>query len=161
MAKRKSPRRVRQPTDRHADRSGGVDAPKNWEIAVSCAYLRSIGASQKEAARAAGGSERQLREWEHSAWWPKAMEEAHKRWLSGIVCLTKKGLLSALNDAENYAQTARWLGERLITELLPPRQRHAVGGDKDAPSVKVSQGLSEDTIDDIRKKVLGVGDNDE
>lgn len=158
MAKRKSPP---NDADQTTENKYEVGAPYDMEKAISAAYLRSTGSNQIDTAESVGISERQLRNWEHSKWWADAMYEAHKRWLGGIFGLAKRGLLSALNDRDEYAATSRWIAERLVPELAPPRQRHAVGGDKDAPAVKVSQGLSEDTINDIRKKVLGVGDNDE
>lgn len=100
-----------------------VDKPQDWDIAVSVAYLRAIGHTQEEAAKGAGCSIRTVRSWERSPFWPQAWEEAKQRWLKGVVAMTRRGLLTALNDSSEYAQTARWAAERLFPVFYPPRQK--------------------------------------
>lgn len=101
-----------------AGHSRVVRKPRSWDKAVSCAYLRSLGASQEESAARAGCSAETLGGWEHSDWWPEAQLEAHNRWLAGVREGTRRGLLKALNDEAEYAHTARWASERLFVELM-------------------------------------------
>jgi hypothetical protein len=114
--------------DQHADPVDPVERPRDWEIAVSCAYLRLTGASQKEAAAAAGGSDRQLREWEKCSWWADAEREAQQRWLRGIDSRARVALERALDNPDESATTARWWADRRVSELAPPkvRQEHDV-----------------------------------
>lgn len=116
-----------------AENQRGVKKPQDWEKAVSVAYLRAIGHTQEEAAEGAGSSIRAIREWEKSKWWPKAWEEAKARWLQGAEAHARRGILSAFADKNEYAQMSRWVAERLIVELAPPKLRQEHTGKDGAP----------------------------
>lgn len=95
--------------------------PQNRAKALSAAYLRSIGLSQKQAAKLAGVGDRTLRTWEHCSWWPAIVAESHALWLSGIQFKTKKSLARLIDDQE--PATVRFAAERLLEGLEPPTQR--------------------------------------
>ena len=111
-------KKTKKETVKPAGHTRVVRNPRDWDKAVSCAYLRSLGASQEESADRAGCSAETLGGWEHSDWWPEAQLEAHNRWLSGVRDGARRGLLKALNDDAEYALTARWACERLFVELM-------------------------------------------
>jgi hypothetical protein len=111
-----------------------VKRPRNLEKAISCAYLRSLGASQEHAAQTAGASIRQLREWEHTEWWPQVCAEAHRRWLAGVTEGTKRGILKALNDPREYGPTSRWAAERLMPEFKA-KSAHELSGPDGGPLI--------------------------
>ena len=110
-----------------------VETPHDWEKVVSVAYLRATGDTQKEAAAKAGCSERTVRVWEHSPFWPKAQFEANRRWLQGVEAFARRGIMSALVDNGEYAQMARWVAERTIPEMIPPKQRRELSGPDGGP----------------------------
>src|SRR5690606_16995518 len=58
--------------------------PAHWEKRVSAAYFRTLGATQAEAARAVGRSERTIRLWESEPSWADARREAEERWLADL-----------------------------------------------------------------------------
>jgi hypothetical protein len=146
-----------------AEKPRGIKKPQDWEKAVSVAYLRAIGHTQIEAAKGAGCGVRTLREWEQSAWWKDAMAEARGRWLQGVEAFTRRGILSALTDQNEYAQMARWAAERLIPEMKPPKRRREHTTPANAPlKVNVEHGLSDEQADEVVRKVLfGLADNDD
>jgi DNA-binding CsgD family transcriptional regulator len=108
--------------------AGVVEKPHNWEKAVSVAYLRSTGDTQEEAATSVGVSERTVRGWEASSWWPDAVAVAHQRWLQGCDQKARSALSKALSDSDHYAPTARWWADRRIPELAPPKTRSEITG---------------------------------
>ncbi len=59
-----------------ADKAQGVGKPRDWDKAISVAYLRLRDESQADAAKPAGLGERTVRRWEKSAWWLQACLEA-------------------------------------------------------------------------------------
>lgn len=77
-----------------------VDAPADWDKAVSAAYFRALGSSQAAAAEAAGVSERSLRAWEKSPWWPRAHAEAVDRWRVDLSAAARKSLLDAIKGGD-------------------------------------------------------------
>jgi len=97
--------------------------PSDREAAASVAYLRICGSTQKEAAEAVGISERTVRNWELSDWWSEIEAEASRRWLKGASAQARRALHSF---AATDPATARFLGERLIPELAPPRLRQSL-----------------------------------
>ena len=100
-----------------------VQKPQDWEMVISVAYLRLTGSTQEQAALGAGCGERTIREWETCSWWPEAEAEANRRWLRGMDARARDAINRAFGDPDQYAQTARWWGERRIAELAPPKQR--------------------------------------
>ena len=123
--------------NKSASPCGVVKRPRNWDKAISVAYLRATGDSQEAAANQAGICERTVTAWEASPWWPDAVAEAHKRWLNGCDAKARRALRRALDDPLNYAQTARWWADRRIPELEPPKVRNEVTGKDGAPLVPV------------------------
>jgi len=105
-----------------------VKKPRNWDTAVSAAYFRLIGASQKAAAEAANVDVGTLRKWSYSEWWPDAQQEAENRWVTDITAETRKGLMRGLKDKDEYGKMSRWAGDRLIPQLAPPTVRQEVSG---------------------------------
>ena len=114
-----------------AGKLDGVGKPRDWDKAMSAAYLRLIGLSQEEAAKGAGVGERSLQRWEVSDWWPKACEAAADRWIQqlGIECRTT--VMIAVKNGD--AQTAVKMLERIEKRLAPPRQQHEHTGFEGGP----------------------------
>lgn len=129
MAKKKTRKKAKAKSvepkqdSKPAEKPPGVKKPQDWEKAVSVAYLRAIGHTQIEAAEGAGCGVRTLRDWEKSPWWRDAMAEARGRWLQGAEAFARRGILSALVDQGEYAQMSRFVAERLIPEMKPPKRR--------------------------------------
>jgi hypothetical protein len=98
-----------------------VRLPQQWELVVSCAYLRLIGTSQKETAKTVGVGERNLHRWEHCSWWKEALVEASNKWLKKADAQSRRVLLKAMEDGDD-ATTARWWAERRIPELQGRQQ---------------------------------------
>jgi len=97
--------------------------PQKWDKCVSAAYLRLLGATQKQAGKQVGVHDDTIHVWEHRPWWPDAVFEARSRWLRGGDAAAMRGLLKAFDDPEEYAQHARWWADRRIPEMAPPKQR--------------------------------------
>lgn len=133
-------------TDEPAPETSAVEKPRDWEKAIDAARLRMAGLTQKDAAEAAGIGERTLRVYESCKWWPTAMEEARKGWLQGVQLQAMGGIAKALDDPNEYAKMARWLAERLMPELAPPKQGHEHTGKDGGPIL-----LGRSDIEDIRE----------
>ena len=58
-----------------------ISAPRDRETALSVAFLRTLGSTQVEAAKATGVDPRTVGRWETCSWWPGVVEEAGSRWL--------------------------------------------------------------------------------
>lgn len=129
-----------------ADGPKKIGKPRDWEKAVSVAYLRSIDYTQKEAAEAAGVGERTIQHWEKQPWFGEAIMEAHSRWLAGVATGARRGILRAFKDPEEYARTARWAAERVFPELAPPKQRVGVTGKDDGP---IEFSYARETVDGL------------
>jgi hypothetical protein len=95
--------------------------PVHWDERVSAAYLRMLGATQKQAAESVGRSERTIFAWEHQASWASALAEARARWLKGCDAAAMRALLKGLQESEQA--TARWWADRRLPELKPPTVR--------------------------------------
>jgi len=119
--------------------ASAVQRPRDWDQAISVAYLRMLGTTQEIAGTSAGVSERTVSTWEGSDWWPHAVAEARHRWLRNVDAATMSGVLDWLKDkTAEGAATVRWAAEKRIPEFLPPKQRHVIEGDKENPlEVKV------------------------
>ena len=105
--------------------------PAHWEKRVSAAYLRILGATQAEAARAVGRSERTIRLWESDPSWADARREAEERWLADLKDASRRAVLQAVR--EGNAQIGLALLERLDERLAPPKQRHEHAGPDGGP----------------------------
>ncbi len=97
-----------------------IVAPRNREICLSAAYLRLLGATQADAANAAGVDARTLGRWESCTWWADIQREAGERWLQGLAARARRGLQSAVE--EDGALALRVL-ERLEPGLAPVPHR--------------------------------------
>ena len=94
-----------------------VCKPHNRDKALSVAYLRLLGASQEEAATAAGLHHSTAQRWESCSWWPEIVAEASKRWLSGLVSKARRVLEDGLDPS-----LALKVLERTLPELAPATQ---------------------------------------
>ena len=103
------------------------------EKALSVAYLRILGGTQKEAAEAAGCSERSVRGWEAADWWPEIQVEAESRWLPGLIAKARGTLL---NDMDG--PLALKVLERLLPELAPAKHHVEHGGSIETGVAKLS-----------------------
>ena len=103
-----------------------VGKAQDWDKAVSAAYLRLTGLTQKQAAKSAGIGFRTLQRWEVSPWWPDACHEASDRWLKGLVEVSQRTLYGAIDGGD--ANLAFKVTERRIPELAPPRIAHELFG---------------------------------
>jgi len=114
-----------------------VARPSSYDKAISVAYLRLLGATQLEAAKAAGLSTATIQRYEICSWWPDILAEAGRRWLAGVTCGTRRGLEKLIEDVDG--QTVRWSAERLIPEFAPPTVKTDVtsGGEKLPARVEV------------------------
>lgn len=93
-----------------------VAEPRDREKALSVAYLRYLGATQTEAAEAAGVDRSTVQRWESCSWWAEIQVEAQSRWLAGLAGKARVGLeRGVLTDP---AISLRVL-ERLMPELAP------------------------------------------
>jgi hypothetical protein len=105
---------------------------------VSAAYLRLIGRTQEETAVAVGVSDKTIWTWENERGdWPAAVQDARKRWLSGLSGQARETLSKALKDAAS-GKLALDVLERLDPDLLPARMRHEIVGDLPTIEVKLT-----------------------
>jgi|WetSurMetagenome_2_1015567.scaffolds.fasta_scaffold10221_13 hypothetical protein len=107
--------------------------PWNWDKAVSVAYLLLTGETMAEAAKQAGAGERTIHTWVKTKWWPTAQSEARSRWLRGVESGAMRGVLKGLGDPNEYAAMARWAAERVLPEMVPPKQKLEHTGKDGAP----------------------------
>ena len=107
-----------------AEKLDVVRKPHNWDKAVSVAYLRLLGLSQKKAAKGAGIGERTLARWELSEWWPLACAEAVDRWMQQVEIEARSTVMQAVKEGD--VATAWKVLERINRRLAPPRQLHGV-----------------------------------
>ena len=97
-------------------------APPYWEKCVLAAYLRMMGATQADAARAVGRSLRTISGWESlKDQWAWALEEARKRWLIDLTHASRAALLGTIK--EGNGMLALQVLERIDPELAPAKQR--------------------------------------
>lgn len=103
--------------------------PTNWPRWLMAAYIRSMGASQKKAATAAGVSERTVRTWENEKpeLWKRAREEARELWASDMDGAARARVLTAVRD-EDDTQTAKWWLERMDPGLRQAKLEELTAG---------------------------------
>ena len=130
MAKKKKKAAKKKAKRKPAKKVAAVDTkpkrPNNWEKIVMAAYMLALGATHAEAAKTAGCSSRAIRDWNKKEWWEDAKREGVERWQSEIVALTRKGIKQALKDPDEYAATSKYVADRMISELAPPKIRQDV-----------------------------------
>ena len=108
-----------------------VKRPKDWDKWVSAAYLRILGATQIEAAKGVGRSERTLQRWEEDREaWQAARREAEDRWLVEVRDASRRSVLKA---AGRNAEMGLKILERLDPALAPPRQKLEHTGEGGGP----------------------------
>ena len=103
-----------------------IGVPRDREKAMSVAYLRTLGSTQEEAAKAAGVDPRTVGRWEACSWWPDVLREAAERWLAGAIGKARKALLDALDEPDGLL--ALKVLERVVPELAPASQRMELRG---------------------------------
>lgn len=113
--------------DKGSDHPLAVRKPHDWEKATSAAFLRILGATQQEAADSVGVARQTVVKWEHSEWWPEAMDDAKQRWLAG---LHAKARVSVENGLQDDARLAFMVLERLEPTLHPKAALEVSGGEK-------------------------------
>lgn len=130
---KKSGRPQRTPEEVAENGGDTCEKPKDWEKAVSAAYLRYVEwrRSRKDVASALGMGERTLARWEISPWWRDAQADAMARWCGGVVLDSCRTVSDAINDGD--VQTARWALERLMPAMAPPRVRNEHTGEGGGP----------------------------
>lgn len=102
--------------------------PRDWDKAVSGAYLILTGSTQGDAAEAVGVHRDTFNRWANSDWWHEALGEAATRWLSGLEAKARKVL------AENLDATLSLkILERRLPDLAPPTLNTRVIGDPGQP----------------------------
>ena len=107
-----------------AEKLDVVTKPHDWDKAVSVAYLRLLGLSQKKAAKGAGIGERTLARYELSEWWPEACREAVDRWMQQLEIEARSTVMQAVKEGD--VATAWKVLERIDKRLAPPRQQLGV-----------------------------------
>ena len=107
-----------------AEKLDVVTKPHNWDKALSVAYLRLLGLSQKKAAKGAGIGERTLARWELSDWWPEACREAVDRWMQQLEIECRTTVMTAVKEGD--VATDWKVLERIDRRLAPPRQGHDI-----------------------------------
>lgn len=106
----------------------------HWDKVVLAAYLRTLGATQVEAATSVGRSERTIQLWEaDEELWEKAREEARKRWLRDVVDAARRSVLKA---AGRNADLGFRILERVDPEFGPRHKVEHTG--KDGGPVEVA-----------------------
>ena len=128
-----------------ADTDLGVGKPRDWDKAISVAFLRLCKRSQKVAANVAGVGARTVRRWEKSDWWPEACRDASSRWLQGLVYVSQQTLYEAIEEGD--ARLALKVTERRIPELAPPRIAHELFG-KGSEAIPITMVVHDVSADD-------------
>lgn len=85
-----------------------------------------MGATQRDAAKAVGRSERTIRGWESDERWPLAKEEAADRWLGDLTDASRKAVLETVRSGN--AEMALTILERVDERLAPAKQRVDLSG---------------------------------
>lgn len=97
-----------------------VEAPQDWDKAVSAAYLWVLDHPVKQVASSVGIDPVTFWAWRNSPWWPLAIQEATQRWLHGLQGKAMDGLKASVSRDGHLALKVL---ERRIPELAPPKQQ--------------------------------------
>ena len=117
--------------DKTADKKTRPRRPSHWDKMVAAAYLRIMGATQKEAAVSVGRSERTIRDWETDRdTWAEARAEAADRWLCDVIDAARN---SVLTGAKRDPDMGFRILERVDPRLAPPKQKHEHSGEGGGP----------------------------
>jgi hypothetical protein len=101
---------------------------------IAYAYLRMLGATQKDAASAVGRKKRTCQEWEeHRVLYAQAREDARRRWMGDVTDASRTTLLKSIRDGNG--ELSLKVLERIDGDLAPATQRHKV-------DVEIGEGLS-------------------
>jgi len=135
--------------------SDEVKGPQDRDKAIAVAMLILRGESQGSAAEAAGVGKRTVERWVHCSWWPDITAEVADRYLSGLHDKAIAAIDRALTDRNEYAGMAKYVADRMVKKLRPPKQRAEHSGPDGGP-IKTEGGISDETAEAIKKKILGV-----
>jgi hypothetical protein len=95
--------------------------PRHWEKRVLYAFLRMMGATQKDAGSAVGRAHRTVQVWEEEkSTFAQAREEARKRWLVELGDASRQTLLTTIRKGNGVL--ALQVLERVDPALAPVRQ---------------------------------------
>jgi hypothetical protein len=135
--------------------------PRHWDKMVLAAYLRIMGRTQKEAAEAAGRSERTIQAWEASELWREAEQEAEED--TFLRSLKHASMRAVLQNVEDGNPMLGWDAlQRLIPQLAPKQRLEHTG--KNGGPIQTETRLAEvpDSElfrgrDDALSKAVGIG----
>ena len=108
------------------------ERPRHWDNRVSAAYFRMCGFTQREAAEAAGVSERTIRNYEAHPSFCEAKNEARNRWFVSLDVRARAALFNGLGEKGKGDLGLKVL-ERLDPRLAPPNQRYEHSGVDGSP----------------------------
>ena len=74
--------------------------PRVWSKAVRAAAERLLGATQADAAAAAGVRRETVVQWEKADWWPDAVREADVDWMGDLMALARKAVTEAVREGD-------------------------------------------------------------
>lgn len=135
-----------------AESSDPVGRPRDWDKAVSAAFLIQLDSTQSEAAKAVGAGQRTVERWVQCSWWAEAKEDARERWLSGLTRKARRNIQGALEGGDMV--TTRWIAEKVIPELQPTyRQEHTGPDGEPLPQQNVSIYLPSNDRDELPEAV--------
>src|SRR5262247_4088007 len=98
----------------------GTPIPPHFEKRILASYLRMMGLTQGEAAKAVGRAVRSVRRWEaDEVVWAHARTEAERRWLKELIDSSRVTLLKAIR--EGAGDLAMRVLERTVEALAPPQ----------------------------------------
>ena len=117
--------------------------------ALMVARLRLLGATQVEAAKAAGVCERSVAGWEAAEWWPEFQEQARTSVHDQVEAFALRTVLEAARDGD--AGTARWVLERLRPKTWGAAQRVEHTG-KDGEELKAQTVIILDTVPRLKNE---------
>lgn len=115
--------------------------PRDWNKAVTAAAMVQIGATQEQAAKAAGIGDRTLRDWMGCAFWDDAMTEALAKYTTDLHRLCLKAVFDAVRDGD--ANLALKVLERIDPKAWGQRANTSVVVDvTDTPEADSEELLS-------------------
>jgi len=120
---------------------GPKPGPRDKKAARTVAGLLMLGATQKEAAEAAGVSERVIRDWIHAPWWPDFRAQALEAIDEKLLVYSQRALLQAVREGD--ANIALKLVESLRPEtygrggVRVTASRSSASDDDESPDANV------------------------